>query len=543
MITVNNVSMNFSGQTLFKDVELKFVPGNCYGIIGANGAGKSTFLRILSGDLEPTTGEVIIPKEERMSILKQDHFQYDAYTVLDTVMMGNQRLYDVMKEKDALYEKEDFTDEDGVKASELEAEFAEMGGWEAESDVSRLIQGLGLSNDILYSEMSSLTAKEKVKVLLAQALFGKPDIILLDEPTNHLDIQAIEWLEDFLMDCESLILVVSHDRHFLNTVCTNIVDVDYGHIKMYVGNYEFWYESSQMVQRMMKDQNRKNEEKIKELQLFIQRFSANKSKSKQATARRKLLDKLTVEEMPASSRRYPFVGFTMERECGKEILAVEGISKTLDGRKVLDNVSFRVNKGDKIAFVGEDEIAKTTLFKIVMGEMEPDEGTYKWGTTITTSYFPLDNSAFFNDCDLNLVDWLAQFTPKIPEANTESFKRAFLGRMLFSGDDVFKPVKVLSGGEKVRCMLSRMMLYGSNVLVLDQPTNHLDLESITAVNNGLMDFKGVVLFSSHDHEFVQTIANRIMVLEDGKLTDRLGTYEDYIASMANTAEYPNTGTA
>ena len=543
MITVNNVSMNFSGQTLFKDVELKFVPGNCYGIIGANGAGKSTFLRILSGDLEPTTGEVIIPKEERMSILKQDHFQYDAYTVLDTVMMGNQRLYDVMKEKDALYEKEDFTDEDGVKASELEAEFAEMGGWEAESDVSRLIQGLGLSNDILYSEMSSLTAKEKVKVLLAQALFGKPDIILLDEPTNHLDIQAIEWLEDFLMDCESLILVVSHDRHFLNTVCTNIVDVDYGHIKMYVGNYEFWYESSQMVQRMMKDQNRKNEEKIKELQLFIQRFSANKSKSKQATARRKLLDKLTVEEMPASSRRYPFVGFTMERECGKEILAVEGISKTLDGRKVLDNVSFRVNKGDKIAFVGEDEIAKTTLFKIVMGEMEPDEGTYKWGTTITTSYFPLDNSAFFNDCDLNLVDWLAQFTPKIPEANTESFKRAFLGRMLFSGDDVFKPVKVLSGGEKVRCMLSRMMLYGSNVLVLDQPTNHLDLESITAVNNGLMDFKGVVLFSSHDHEFVQTIANRIMVLEDGKLTDRLGTYEDYIASMANTAECPNPGTA
>jgi ATPase subunit of ABC transporter with duplicated ATPase domains len=532
MITVNNVSMNFSGQTLFKNVDLKFVPGNCYGIIGANGAGKSTFLRILSGDLEPTTGEVIIPKEERMSILKQDHFQYDAFTVLDTVMMGNQRLYDIMKEKDALYEKEDFTDEDGVKASELEAEFAEMGGWEAESDVSRLIQGLGLSNDILYNEMSTLTAKEKVKVLLAQALFGKPDIILLDEPTNHLDIQAIEWLEDFLMDCESLILVVSHDRHFLNTVCTNIVDVDYGHIKMYVGNYEFWYESSQMVQRMMKDQNRKNEEKIKELQLFIQRFSANKSKSKQATARRKLLDKLTVEEMPASSRRYPFVGFTMERECGKEILAVEGLSKTVDGRKVLDNVSFRVNKGDKIAFVGEDELAKTTLFKIIMGELEPDEGTYKWGTTITTSYFPLDNSAFFNDCDLNLVDWLAQFTPKIPEANTESFKRAFLGRMLFSGDDVFKPVKVLSGGEKVRCMLSRMMLYGSNVLVLDQPTNHLDLESITAVNNGLVDFKGVVLFASHDHEFVQTIANRIMVLEDGKLTDRLGTYEDYIASMA-----------
>ena len=528
MITVNDISMNFSGQTLFKHVDLKFVPGNCYGIIGANGAGKSTFLRILSGDLEPTTGEVIIPKEERMSILKQDHFQYDAYSVLDTVIMGNQHLYDVMKEKDALYEQEDFTDEDGVKASELEAEFAEMGGWEAESDVSRLLQGLGLSNDILYSEMSSLTAKEKVKVLLAQALFGKPDIILLDEPTNHLDIQAIEWLEDFLMDCEALTLVVSHDRHFLNTVCTSIVDVDYGQIKMYVGNYEFWYESSQMVQRMIRDQNRKNEEKIKELQLFIQRFSANKSKSKQATARRKLLDKLTVEEMPASSRRYPFVGFTMDREPGKEILTVENLSKTVDGRKVLDNVSFRVNKGDKIAFVGEDEIAKTTLFKIVMGELEPDEGSYKWGTTITTSYFPLDNSAFFNDCDLNLLDWLAQYTGNTAEESTESFKRSFLGRMLFSGDDVFKPVKVLSGGEKVRCMLSRMMLFGSNVLVLDQPTNHLDLESITAVNNGLIDFKGVVLFASHDHEFVQTVANRIMEFENGRLIDKMGTYEDYI---------------
>ena len=529
MITVNDISMNFSGQTLFKHVDLKFVPGNCYGIIGANGAGNSTFLRILSGDLEPTTGEVIIPKEERMSILKQDHFQYDAYTVLDTVIMGNQHLYDVMKEKDALYEKEDFTDEDGVKASELEAEFAEMNGWEAESDVSRLIQGLGLSSDILYSEMSTLTAKEKVKVLLAQALFGKPDIILLDEPTNHLDIQAIEWLEDFLMDCEALTLVVSHDRHFLNTVCTNIVDVDYGQIKMYVGNYEFWYESSQMVQLMIRDQNRKNEEKIKELQLFIQRFSANKSKSKQATARRKLLDKLSVEEMPASSRRYPFVGFKMDRECGKEILTVENLSKTVDGRKVLDNVSFRVNRDDKIAFVGEDEIAKTTLFKIIMGELEPDEGSYKWGTTITTSYFPLDNSAFFNDCDLNLLDWLAQYTADNAEESTVSFKRSFLGRMLFSGDDVFKPVKVLSGGEKVRCMLSRMMLFGSNVLVLDQPTNHLDLESITAVNNGLIDFKGVVLFSSHDHEFVQTIANRIMEFESGKLIDKMGTYEDYIA--------------
>ena len=529
MITVNDVSLNFSGQTLFKHVDLKFTPGNCYGIIGANGAGKTTFLRILSGDLEPTTGEVVISKDQRMSVLKQDHFQYDQYTVLDTVIMGNQRLYDIMKEKDALYAKEDFTDADGVKASELEAEFADMDGWEAESDVSRLIQGLGLSEDILYSEMSTLTAKEKVKVLLAQALFGKPDIILLDEPTNHLDIHAVEWLEDFILECESLIIVVSHDRHFLNTVCTNIVDVDYGGIKMYVGNYEFWYESSQMMQRLIRDQNKKKEEKIKELQEFVSRVSANKSKSKQATARRKLLDKLTVEEMPASSRRYPFVGFKMDREPGKEILAVEGLTKTVDGRKVLDNVSFRVNKGDKIAFVGEDEIATTTLFKILMEELEPDAGTFKWGTTITTSYFPLDNSAFFNDCDLNLVDWLGQYTADNAEEGTESFKRSFLGRMLFSGDDVYKPVKVLSGGEKVRCMLSRMMLFGSNALVLDQPTNHLDLESITAVNNGLIDFKGVVLFASHDHEFVQTIANRVMEFVDGKLIDKMCTYDAYIA--------------
>ena len=531
MITVNDVSLNFSGQTLFKHVDLKFTPGNCYGIIGANGAGKTTFLRILSGDLEPTTGEVVISKDQRMSVLKQDHFQYDQYTVLDTVIMGNQRLYDIMKEKDALYAKEDFSDADGVRASELEAEFADMDGWEAESDVSRLIQGLGLSEDILYAEMASLTAKEKVKVLLAQALFGKPDIILLDEPTNHLDIQAIEWLEDFILECESLIIVVSHDRHFLNTVCTNIVDVDYGGIRMYVGNYEFWYESSQLMQRMIRDQNKKKEEKIRELQEFVSRFSANKSKSKQATARRKLLEKLSVEEMPASSRRYPFVGFRMDREPGKEILAVEGLTKTVDGRKVLDNVSFRVNKGDKIAFVGEDEIATTTLFKILMEELEPDAGTFKWGTTITTSYFPLDNSAFFNDCDLNLVDWLGQYTADNAEEGTESFKRSFLGRMLFSGDDVYKPVKVLSGGEKVRCMLSRMMLFGSNVLVLDQPTNHLDLESITAVNNGLIDFKGVVLFASHDHEFVQTVADRIMEFVDGKLIDKMCTYDEYIAGQ------------
>ena len=525
MIDVVNVSLNFSGQTLFKDVDLKFTPGNCYGIIGANGAGKSTFLRILSGELEPTTGNVSIKKGIRMSVLKQDHFEYDEYTVLDTVIMGNQRLYDVMKEKDAIYMKEDFNDEDGIKAAELEAEFAEMNGWEAESDVSRLIQGLGLSNDILYSQMGSLSGKEKVKVLLAQALFGNPGIILLDEPTNHLDIKAVNWLEDFLMEYEGTVIVVSHDRHFLNTVCTNIVDVDYGKIKMFVGNYEFWYESSQMIQKMVKDQNKKSEDKIKELQAFIQRFSSNKSKSKQATSRRKLLDKLTVEEMPSSSRRYPFVGFNMDREAGKDILIVEGISKTIDGVKVLDNVSFRVNKGDKIAFVGENEIANTTLFKIIMGELEPDEGSYKWGVTITSSYFPMDNSEYFNGCTLNLVDWLSQYTSE----TTESFMRGFLGRMLFSGDDVYKEVQVLSGGEKVRCMLSRMMLYGSNVLVLDQPTNHLDLESITAVNEGLMSFKGNVLFASHDHEFIQTIANRIIEFKtDGTMVDRLGTYDEYI---------------
>ena len=531
MITVNNVSMNFSGQTLFKDVELKFVPGNCYGIIGANGAGKSTFLRILTGELDSTNGSVTIDPTKRVSVLKQNQNAYDDYTVMDTVIMGNAHLYEVMKEKDAIYEKPDFTDEDGLRAADLEAEFAELGGWEAESDASRLLQGLGIGTELHYEQMASVDPRLKVKILLAQALFGNPDIVMLDEPTNNLDIEAINWLEDFLLDFPGMVIAVSHDRHFLNTVCTHTVDIDYGKIKMYVGNYDFWYESSQMVQAMLRNKNKRNQEKIEELQLFIQRFSANKAKAKQATARRKLLDKLTVEEMPASSRRYPFVGFTMERECGKEILAVEGISKTLDGRKVLDNVSFRVNKGDKIAFVGEDEIAKTTLFKIVMGEMEPDEGTYKWGTTITTSYFPLDNSAFFNDCDLNLVDWLAQFTPKIPEANTESFKRAFLGRMLFSGDDVFKPVKVLSGGEKVRCMLSRMMLSGANVLMLDQPTNHLDLESITAVNNGLIDFKGVVLFASHDHEFVETIANRIMEFVDGKLIDKMCTYDEYIGGI------------
>lgn len=525
MINVTNVSINFSGEILFKDVNMKFTQGNCYGIIGANGAGKSTFLRILSGNLEPTTGEVTIGKDMRMSVLNQDHYAFDQFTVLDTIIQGNARLYQVQLEKDAIYAKEDFSDEDGIRASELEGEFAEMNGWEAESNAGRLVQGLGLSIDILYETMSSLKEKEKVKVLLAQALFGDPEIILLDEPTNGLDIAAVNWLSDFVMDYEGTMLVVSHDRHFLNTVCTNIVDVDYGQIKMYVGNYEFWYESSQMVQKMLKDQNKKYEDKIKELQSFIQRFSANKSKSKQATSRRKLLDKLTVEEMPASSRRYPFVGFKIDREPGKELLTIEGISKTIDGVKVLDNVSFRMNKGDKIAFVGENETANTVLFKILMEEMESDEGSFKWGISTTRSYFPRDNSEFFNGCNLELIKWLGQYT----EETTETFLRGFLGRMLFSGDDVFKPVKVLSGGEKVRCMLSRMMLYGSNVLVLDQPTNHLDLESITALNDGLIDFKGVILFSSHDHEFIQTIANRIIEIQpDGTIKDKLCTYEEFI---------------
>jgi hypothetical protein len=525
MINVTNVSMNFSGTVLFKDVDLKFTPGNCYGIIGANGAGKSTFLRILSGDLEPTTGSVSIGKDMRMSVLKQDHFAFDEFTVLDTVIQGNPRLYEIMKEKDALYAKEDFSDEDGIRASELEGEFAELNGWEADSDAGRLIQGLGLSIDILYSPMESLTEKEKVKVLMAQALFGSPEIILLDEPTNGLDILAINWLEDFLLEYTGTVLVVSHDRHFLNTVCTNIVDVDYGKIKMYVGNYEFWYESSQMIQKMIKDQNKKNEDKIKELQSFIQRFSANKSKSKQATSRRKLIEKLTVEELPSSSRRYPYVGFQMDREAGKELLYVEGLTKTIDGKKVLDNVTFRLNKGDKIAFVGENEIANTTLFKILMGEMEADSGEFKWGVSTSQSYFPRENGEYFDNCDLDIIKWLGQFTTE----TTETFLRGFLGRMLFSGDDVYKPVKVLSGGERVRCMLSRMMLFGSNILVLDQPTNHLDLESITALNNGLIDFKGNLLFASHDHEFIQTIANRIIEIKaDGTILDRLCSYDEFI---------------
>ena len=528
MITVSDVSLNFGGQNLFKHVDLKFVPSNCYGVIGANGAGKSTFLRILSGDLEPSTGEVIVAPKTRMSVLKQDHYAYDEFTVLDTIIQGNARLYEVMKQKDALYAKEDFSDEDGALAAELEGEFAEMNGWDAETEAAQLLQGLGIGDEHLYDLMSTLPDREKVKILLARALFGHPDIILLDEPTNHLDIDSIRWLEDFLMDYTGTVIVVSHDRHFLNNVCTHIVDVDYTQIKIYVGNYDFWYASSQLMQKMMRDQNKKREDKIRELQSFIERFSANKSKSRQATSRRKLLEKLSVEEMPASSRRYPYVGFQMEREPGKEILTVEDLTKTVDGVKVLDGVSFRVNKGDKIAFVGQDEIATTTLFKIINGELEPDSGSYKWGSTITTSYFPKDNSAYFDGIKLPILQWLSQYAAD----NTETYLRGFLGKMLFSGDDVLKPVEVLSGGEKVRCMLSRMMMYSSNVLMLDQPTNHLDLESITAVNDGLSAFPGIVLFSSYDHQFVQTVANRIMELKDGKLLDKKMTYDEFLEFKA-----------
>lgn len=524
MITVENLSLSFNGTNLFKDVNLKFTPGNCYGIIGANGAGKSTFLKILCGELEPTTGSVSIPKNVRLSVLKQNHYAYDDYTILDTVIMGNARLYEIMKTKDELYSKPDFSEEDGLLVSELENEFAELNGWEAESDASKLIQGLGLSEDILNSPMSALDGNEKVKVLLAQALFGNPDIILLDEPTNHLDINAINWLEEFLSDYEGTVIVVSHDRHFLNNVCTHTVDIDYTKIKMYVGNYEFWYESSQLMQKMQKQQNKKKEEKIKELQSFIERFSANKSKSKQATARKKLLDKITVEEMPASSRRYPFIGFNMDREAGKDILRVESLSKTIDGEKLLNNISFTLNKGDKVAFISKNEHSITTLFRILTEEIEPDEGTFRWGVSTSRSYFPKDNSSFFENCDLSILDWMRQYS----KDTTETYLRGFLGRMLFSGDDIFKPVKVLSGGEKVRCMFSRMMLYGSNVLILDQPTNHLDLESITAVNNGLINFKGNILFTSQDHEFIQTVADRIIEITPDGLIDRMCTYDEYI---------------
>ena len=531
MITVSNVALQCGGTFLFQHVDLQFLPGNCYGIIGANGAGKSTFLRLLSGELETTQGEISIKPGLRMSVLKQDQFAYDAYTVLDTVIMGNQRLYDVMKQKDALYAKPDFSDEDGLLASELEVEFAEMNGWEAESDASQILQGLGIPVELHENKMADIDGRLKVKVLLAQALFGNPDIILLDEPTNNLDIESINWLENFIMDYEDkgMVIVVSHDRHFLNTVCTHIVDIDYGKIKMYVGNYDFWYESSQLVQQLMRNKNKRNEEKIAELQAFISRFSANKAKSKQATARRRLLDKLSIEEIPMSSRRYPFVGFSPEREVGKDILFVTDVSKTVDGVKLLDKVSLIMNKNDKIAFVGENELAVTVLFKILMGELEPDEGSVRWGITTSQSYFPKDNSAYFENCTDTLVDWLRQFSAK----KDDVYLRSFLGRMLFSGEDVFKPVNVLSGGEKVRCMLSKMMLSGANVLLLDQPTNHLDMESIQAVNNGMRAFPGNILFASHDHELLQSVANRIIEFRpDGTICDRLGTYDEYLEFRA-----------
>ena len=531
MITISDLALQYSGTFLFQHVDLQFTAGNCYGVIGANGAGKSTFLKLLSGELDSTKGTISIKPGLRMSVLKQDQFRYDAYTILDTVIMGNQRLYDIMKQKDALYAKPDFSDEDGLLASELETEFAELNGWEAESDASRILQGLGVPVELHNDRMADTDGRIKVKVLLAQALFGQPDIILLDEATNNLDIESINWLENFILDYEDngLVIVVSHDRHFLNTVCTHIVDIDYGKIRMYVGNYDFWYESSQLMQNLIRSKNKRNEEKIAELQSFISRFSANKAKSKQATARRRLLDKLSVEEMPASSRRYPFVGFTQEREVGKDILFVTDVSKTIDGVKLLDKVSFIVNRGDKIAFVGENEVAQTTMFKILMGELEPDEGTVKWGVSTSQSYFPKDNSEYFDGHDETLVDWLRQFSEK----KDDVYLRGFLGRMLFSGEDVFKSVKVLSGGEKVRCMLSRMMLSGANVILLDQPTNHLDMESIQAVNKGLIAFPGNILLASHDHEMLQSVANRIIEFRpDGTICDRLGTYDEYLEYQA-----------
>ena len=526
MLTVTDVSLQFAGSTLYKHVDLKFAAGNCYGIIGANGAGKSTLLRILSGALEPTTGSVTMGADDRMSVLEQDHFKYDEYNVMDTVIMGNRRLYDIMKEKEALYAKEDFTDADGEKAAELEGEFAEMNGWEAETEADQLLNGLGIPMDLHTAPMSALDGRQKVKVLLAQALFGRPSIVLLDEPTNGLDIESIDWLEEFLMDYPGTIIVVSHDRHFLNAVCTHIVDIDYNKVQMYAGNYDFWYGSSQLMQQLIRNQNKKKEEKIRDLQNFIQRFSANKSKSKQATSRKKILDSITLEEMPASSRKYPYVSFEPEREAGKDILFVEGITKTVDGVKVLDNVSFIANKGDKIALVGENEAGQTALFKILTGEMEPDAGSFKWGVSTSQSYFPQDNSAFFEGFDEDLICWLRQYS----EDTTETYLRGFLGRMLFSGDEVYKPAKVLSGGEKVRCMLSRMMMTHANVLLLDQPTNHLDLESIQALADGLARFPGNLLFSSHDHQFIDEIANRIIELPLGQpgCLDRTGTYEEFL---------------
>ena len=527
MISANNVSLRLGKRALFEDVNIKFTEGNCYGLIGANGAGKSTFLKILTGELEPTSGDVVITPGQRLSFLKQDHFQYDEYTVLDTVIMGNQRLYDVSKEKDAIYMKEDFTDEDGIRASELEAEFAEMDGWNAESDAATLLNGLGIPTEEHYTLMKDLPGALKVKVLLAQALFGNPDILLLDEPTNHLDLDAIAWLEEFLINFNNTVIVVSHDRYFLNKVCTHTADIDYGKIQLYAGNYDFWYESSQLLIKQMKEANKKKEEKIKELQEFISRFSANASKSKQATSRKRALEKIQLDEMKPSSRKYPYIDFRPNREIGNEVLEVHNISKTIDGVKVLNDVSFIMGHDDKIAFVGSNELAKTTLFKILSGEMEPDEGNYKWGVTTSQSYFPKDNSSIFNDNDLAITDWLTQFS----EIKDATYVRGFLGRMLFAGEDGMKKMKVLSGGEKVRVLLSRMMIEGSNVLILDEPTDHLDMESITALNNGMIKFPGVIWFASRDQQVVQTAANRIIeFMPDGTIIDKITTYDEYLES-------------
>ena len=525
MISTSNVTLRVGKKALFEDVSIKFIEGNCYGLIGANGAGKSTFLRILSGQLEPTNGEVIITPGQRLSFLQQDHFKYDAYPVLDTVIMGNARLYEIMKEKEAIYMKEDFSEEDGVKAAELEGEFATMNGWEAESDAANLLNGLGIETDLHYKQMADLTGAQKVKVLLAQALFGNPDILLLDEPTNHLDLDAIAWLEEFLINFENTVIVVSHDRYFLNKVCTQIADIDYGKIQLYAGNYDFWYESSQLMIKQMKEANKKKEEKIKELQEFIQRFSANASKSKQATSRKRALEKIELDEIKPSSRKYPYIDFRPEREIGNEVLSVENLSKTIDGVKVLDNISFILGREDKVAFVGPNEQAKTVLFKILSGEMEPDEGSYKWGLTTSQAYFPKDNSKELDNDD-TIVDWLTQYSP----VKDVTYVRGFLGRMLFAGEDGVKKVRVLSGGEKVRCMLSKMMISGSNVLILDEPTDHLDMESITALNNGMIKFPGVLLFSSRDHQIVETTANRIMEIVNGKLIDKITTYDEYLAN-------------
>ncbi|MBQ7481465.1 MAG: ATP-binding cassette domain-containing protein [Lachnospiraceae bacterium] len=524
MISANNVTLRLGKKALFEDVNIKFTEGNCYGLIGANGAGKSTFLKILSGDLDTTNGDIAITPGQRLSVLEQDHFKYDEYTVMDTVILGNKRLYEIMKEKDAIYAKEDFSDEDGIRASELEAEFAEMDGWEAESNAAMLLNGLGIETELHYSMMKDLTGAQKVKVLLAKALFGNPDILLLDEPTNHLDMDAIAWLEEFLINFENTVIVVSHDRYFLNKVCTHTADIDYGKIQLYAGNYDFWYESSQLLIQQMKEANKKKEEKIKELQEFISRFSANASKSKQATSRKRALEKIELEEIKPSSRKYPYIDFRPDREIGNEVLSVEGISKTIDGVKVLDNISFILGHDDKVAFVGGNELAKTTLFKILMGELEPDEGTYKWGVTTSQAYFPKDSTKEF-DNDLTISDWLMGYSP----VKDVTYVRGFLGRMLFPGEDGVKKVKILSGGEKVRCLLSKMMISGANVLILDEPTDHLDMESITALNNGLIKFPGVILFTSRDHQIVETTANRIMeILPDGTMIDKITTYDEYL---------------